>query len=87
MHKFSYVLVERFSQDPLETYFSKQHSPGAWKVNLPLYDIGYTNTFRNQIAFKPIATGSVRDENIRFESDRTSWTLEKIQAKQFLWFS
>ena len=41
-------------------------------------------TLRNQIAFKPIATGSVRDENIIFESDRTSSVSEKIQTKQSL---
>ena len=29
MHKVSDVLAERFSQDPLETYFCKQHPPGA----------------------------------------------------------
>ena len=31
---------------------------------------------------KPIATGKVRDENINFESDRTSSISEKIQTKQ-----
>ena len=33
MHKVSHVLAERFSQDPLETYFwfCKQHPPGALK--------------------------------------------------------
>ena len=35
------------------------------------YALGYANTFQNQIAFKPIASGSVRDENINFESYRT----------------
>ena len=29
MHKVSHVLAERLSQDPLETYFCKQHPPGA----------------------------------------------------------
>ena len=29
MHKVSDVLTERFIQDPLETYFCKQHPPGA----------------------------------------------------------
>ena len=29
MHNVSYVLAERFSQDPLETYFYKQYHPGA----------------------------------------------------------
>ena len=29
MNKVSDVMVERFSQDPLETYFYKQHPPGT----------------------------------------------------------
>ena len=33
--------------------------------------------FRNQKVFKPIAAGKVRDENINFESDRTSLMSEK----------
>ena len=39
------------------------------------------NTFSNQIAFKPIATGSVRDENINknIESDRTNSMSEKYK--------
>ena len=66
------MLAERFSQDPLETYFCKQHPPGAWKDELLLYDFGCANTFRNQNVFKPIAAGKVKDENINFESHRTS---------------
>ena len=65
MHKVSDVLAERFSQDPLEIYFSKQHPPGAYKD----YDFDCPNTFRNQKIFKPIATGQVSDENINFETD------------------
>ena len=72
MNKVSDVLAERFSQDQLESYFCKQHPPGAWKDKLTLYDFGYANTFRIQEVFKSIATGKVRDENINFESDRTS---------------
>ena len=45
---------------------------------------GYTKTFQNQKVFKPIVTGKVRDENINFESNRTSLMSEKIQTKQFL---
>ena len=66
MHKVSYMLVERFSQDPLETYFWKQHPPGAWKDQSPLYDFGYANSFRNQKVFTPIATGHVKDEKYKF---------------------
>ena len=52
MNKVSYVLAERFSQDPLETYFCRQHPPGAWKDKLPAYDFGYANIFWNQKVFK-----------------------------------
>ena len=76
------MLVKRFSQDPLESYFCKQHPNEAWKGKLTLYDFDYANTFQNQKVFKPIATGKVRDENM--ESDRTSSMLEKIQTKQSL---
>ena len=64
------MLAERFSQDPLEMYFCKQHPPAAWKDTLHLHGFSYTNTFQNQISFKHIATGSVRDENKKFESHR-----------------
>ena len=30
-------------------------------------------TFQNQTVFKRIATSNLSDENINFESDRTSW--------------
>ena len=72
------VLAERFSQVPLETYFCKQHPPGAWKDKLPLYDFGYAKTFRNQKVFKSIAAVKARDKNINFESDWTSLMSEKI---------
>ena len=72
-------MAERFSQDPFENYFSKQHPPGL--------DFGYAKTFRNQKVFKPVRDkerGKVRDENINFESNRTSSMLEKMQTKQSL---
>ena len=87
MNKVSDVLAERFSRDPLETYLCKQHPPGAWIDKIPLYDFGYAKTFRNQNVFKPIATDKVRDENINFESNRTSSLSEKTQTKQSLLFS
>ena len=43
--------------------------------------------FETKKIFKPIATGKVSDENINFESDRTSSMSEKIQTKQSLLFS
>ena len=72
------MLAERLTQDPLETYFCKQHPPGTSKDKLPLYDFGYGNIFQNQEVFKPITTGKVRGENIIFELDRTSSMSEKI---------
>ena len=41
----------------------------------------YADTFRIQKVLNPIATVNVREENINFESDRTSSTLEHIQTK------
>ena len=80
MNKISDVLTKIFSQVPLETYFCKQHSPGAWIDNYS----GCAKTFQNQKLFKPIATGKVRDEHITLESNRTSSMSEKIQTKQSL---
>ena len=81
MNKVSDVLAEGFSQDSSEIYFCKQHPPGVWTDKLPLYDFGYVKTFWNQKVFNSIATGKVRDENIKFESNRTSSTLEKTRTK------
>ena len=79
MHKVSYVLTERFSQDPLENYFGKQRSSGAREDNPPLYDFGYNdNTIRNQKVFQPIATSNVRDEHINFEIDKEPVPCRKI---------
>ena len=80
-NKVSGVVAERFSQDQLETYFSKQHPSGAWIDKPPLYDFSYAKTFRNQKVFESIATGKVRNENINCESSRTSSMSEKIQRK------
>ena len=79
MNKVPDVLTIRFSQNPLESYFCKQNPLGTWKDKLPFYDFGYANTFQSQKVFKPIATSKVRDENINFESDRTSSMSEKIK--------
>ena len=65
MHKVSYVLTERFCQDPLENDVL-----GTRKDSRYICDSGYNdNTIRNQKVFKPIATRNVRDENINFEID------------------
>ena len=79
MNKVSDVLAERFSQDPLETYFCKQHPPGAWINKLPLYDFGYAKNFRSQQVFKSIATGKARDENIHFESNELVQSRKKYE--------
>ena len=84
MNKVSDVLAERFSQNPLETYFCKQHPNGAWIDKLPLYDFGYAKTLQNQKVFRPTATVKVKGKNMNFESDRTSSMSRKIQTKQFL---
>ena len=73
------MLTERFIQGPLETYFYKQRPSEAWIDKLPLYDFGYAKTFRSQKVFKPITTGKLSDENINFESNRTSSMSEKYK--------
>ena len=85
MNKVSDVLSERFSQDPLETYFCKQHPPGAWQDKLPSYDSGCAKNFHLHFCkkfSKPITAGKVRDEKINFESDRTSLMSEKMQVSK-----
>ena len=62
MHKVSYLLAARFSQDSLETLFGTQYSSGAYKDSLFPYDLGFDNSIRNQKVFEPIAAVSVRDE-------------------------
>ena len=49
MYKVLDVLAEWFSQDPLESYFCKQHSPGARIGKLPLNDFGYAKKKRKSI--------------------------------------
>ena len=51
----SYVLTERFCQDPLENYFGHQRQIGSRKDNPSVRDFGYNdNTIRNQKVFRPI---------------------------------
>ena len=70
MHKVSYMLTERFCQDPLENYFGKQRSSEVRIESPSLYDFGYNdNTIRNQNVFKPMATGNLHEEHINFEID------------------
>ena len=55
----SYILTERFCQDPLENYFGRQRSMGSRKDNPSMRDFGYNdNTIRNQKIFRPIASGN-----------------------------
>ena len=52
----SYVLTEKFCQDPLENYFGRQRALGARKDNPTLRDVGYNdNSIRNQKVFRPVA--------------------------------
>ena len=52
MRKVSYMLTERFFQDPSENHFDKQSSSGAYKNNPSLYDFHYilseTKTYSSQ---------------------------------------
>ena len=51
----SYVLTERFCQDPLENYFGRQRSIGSRKDNPSVRDFGYNdNSIRNQKIFRPL---------------------------------
>ena len=52
----SYVLSERFCQDPLENWFRRQRCLGSRKDNPSMVDFGYNNNaIRKQKHFKPIA--------------------------------
>jgi len=63
----SYVLTERFCQDPLENYFGRQRSMGARKDNPSLRDVGYNdNTIRNQKVFRPI-NGNVQPDDYELQ--------------------
>ena len=75
------MLAEKFSRKSIRNLLLQPIYPGPWKVSLTFCDYGYSNTFRNRIVLKPIATCSVRDKNTKFESDRNILMLEKIQAK------
>ena len=59
----SYVLSERFCQDPLENYFGRQRSIGSRKDNPSLRDFGYNdNTIRTQRIFRPISGNCMSDD-------------------------
>ena len=89
-HEISYVLTERFCQDPLENYFDHQCSLGARKDNPSLQDFEfYDNAIRNQKVFRPIA-GNVRggqdQSNIEFLCEpipcRTKAKKDKIKTRK-----
>ena len=66
----SYILTERFCQDPLENYFGSQRSMGARKDNPPLRDIGYNdNTIRNQKVFRPIQGNVAGNAAVEFSDE------------------
>lgn len=66
----SYVLTERFCQDPLENYFGRQRSMGRRKDNPTIRDFGFNdNTIRNQKIFYPIAGNCRPDEENDVDMD------------------
>ena len=81
----SYVLIERFCQNPSENCFGQQCSSGARKDNPSLYDFGYNdNTIQNQKVFKPIAIGNEIDMLNEIDKNRywPSPMPQKVQTKQ-----
>ena len=63
----SYVLTERFCQDPFENYFGRQPSMDARKDNPSVSDFDYNgNSIRNQKIFRPIQGGNCSD-NVAME--------------------
>ena len=78
VNKFLDVLAERFSQDPLESYFCKEHPPGARIGKLPSMTLVMPR--RNEKVFKP----KVRDQYINFESNRTISMSEKKTNKTII---
>ena len=69
----SYVLSERFCQDPLENWFGRQRCSGSRKDNPSMVDFGYNNnTIRNQKHFKPITNGNVADSSMIALTDEPS---------------
>ena len=67
----SYVLSERFCQDPLENWFRRQRCLGSRKDNPSMVDFGYnSNAIRNQKHFKPIANGNFADSGMIALTDK-----------------
>ena len=58
MHKVSYVLAEKFTQDPLETYLGKQYFE-AYKDKIPFHDFASDSTILKQKVFKQTAIRNV----------------------------
>ena len=58
MHKVSYVLAERFTQDPLEISLGKQHFE-AYKDKIPFHDFACDSTILKQKVFKQTAIRNV----------------------------
>ena len=59
----SYVITERFCQDPLENYFGQQRSIGRCEDNPSLRDFGYNdNTIRTTKDFQPISGNCHNDD-------------------------
>ena len=79
----SYVLTERFCQDPLESYFGQQRAMGRRRDNPNVRTFGYQdNTIRLSKVFRPIA-GNCRDEQEPsvFHSEKVPYRKNKQQKE------
>ena len=81
-HNVSYVITEKFCQDPLENYFGRQRSMGARKDNPSVRDFGYNdNSIRNQKIFRPIQGGNSSDHNAALEKSVTNQYLARRENR------
>lgn len=71
------MFAERFSQDPLVTYFDKEHPSGPY-LSMTLIMTIFIPT---QNVCKPLATDDVRDENVKFETDVNYISVRKNPLK------
>lgn len=56
-----FLLSERFTQDPVETFFSQQRQRGGGSENPTVHEFTYnTSSIRVQRSTAPIATSNVR---------------------------
>ena len=66
-----YVLSNRFCQDDLENYFSRQRTIGSRRDNPSVRDVGYNNnTIKSQFSVRPNA-GNVNVEVGKYDVSNT----------------